>query len=67
MPFGKARNGRRDLKILEAALAGASIPSLASLYNLTPQRIQVILTTQRHKIAVSPSPVYRSIREANGR
>lgn len=64
MSFGKARNGRRDFEILKAALAGASIYSLASQYNLAPQRIQVILTAQRHKINLSPNPVYRSIREA---
>lgn len=65
MPLGKAKNGQRDFEILKAALAGVSLASLASEYNLTAQRVQAILTVQRHKLAVSPSIVYRSLRQAD--
>lgn len=65
MVLGRPRNGKRDLEILEAALAGASLQSLAERYNLTVLRVQVILTAQRHKAAVSPRAIYRTYRQSD--
>lgn len=64
MTLGKPRNAHRDFEILKAAIAGVDMKSLAKRHNLTLQRIQAILTTQRHKILVSNDPLYRSIRES---
>lgn len=64
MALGQTRNERRDFDMLRAAEAGESLQSLAELYGLTPQRVQAILTMVRHKVAVSPNPTYRAIREA---
>jgi hypothetical protein len=63
MALGHSRNALRDLAILQAACRGATRDALASLYGLTMQRVQAILVAERHKLAVSPDPVYRAIRK----
>jgi hypothetical protein len=64
MSLGRPRNEQRDLEILEAALAGTSLEFLAERFNLSFQRVQAIVTTQRHKVAVSPHPTYRLYRQS---
>ena len=63
MSLGRPRNEERDLEILEAALAGTSLEQIAERFNLSFQRVQAIVTTQRHKVAVSPHATYRSYRQ----
>jgi hypothetical protein len=46
-----------------AFLNGASKEHLAAQYDLTLERIEVILRTERHKAAVSPDPDYRQLRQ----
>jgi hypothetical protein len=63
MSLGRPRNEQRDLEILESALAGTSLEQLAERFNLSFQRVQSIVTAQRHKVAVSPHPAYRLYRK----
>lgn len=53
----------RNREILLSSLAGESVNELAARYGLRPGTVAAILTSERHKCAVSPSPEYRALRE----
>ncbi len=53
----------RNRAIFAAFRAGATIPDLAAAYGLRRSTISAILTTERHKNAISPDPEYRMPRE----
>jgi hypothetical protein len=63
MALGRSRNGSRDLEMLLAASSGVSPQDLAVQNNLSLQRVQAILTAERHKMANSPSLPYRALRQ----
>jgi hypothetical protein len=50
MALGRPRNEKRDLEILEAVLAGASLQSLARRDGLTFHRAQSILLAPRSSV-----------------
>ena len=52
----------RNLEMLAAAEAGASLSELAAKYGLQAKTIRQILTAERHKRSVSPLPDYRRLR-----
>ena len=58
------RSGDRNLRILEAFLNGASVQELAERYQLSLDRIGVIVRAERLKIEVSPMSEYRQLRVA---
>jgi Mor family transcriptional regulator len=58
------RSGDRNLRILEAFLNGASVQELAERYQLSCDRIGVIVRAERLKIEVSPMSEYRQLRVA---
>ena len=58
------RSGDRNLRILEAFLKGASVQELAERYQLSHDRIGVIVRAERLKIEVSPMSEYRQLRVA---
>jgi uncharacterized protein (DUF433 family) len=53
----------RNLELLMAAKAGVSVEAIADRFNLSVARVQAILIAERHKVAVSPDPVYRALRQ----
>jgi len=53
----------RNLELLMAATAGVSVEAIADRFNLSVARVQAILIAERHKVAVSPDPVYRALRQ----
>jgi hypothetical protein len=63
MSLGRARTTTRNIEILLASISGVSNQILATRYNLTVSRIDAILADERHKIAISPAPIYREIRQ----
>ena len=54
----------RDRQILAAFEAGQSVEALCGIHGLSRERINKILTAERHKRTVSPKPFYRAIRES---
>src|SRR6185312_15606688 len=56
------RSGDRNLRILEAFLSGTSVQELADHYQLSRDRIGVIVRAERLKIEVSPMVEYRQLR-----
>lgn len=63
MPLGQPRTAMRNLELLMAATAGVSVEAIADRFNLSVARVQAILIAERHKVAVSPDPVYRALRQ----
>lgn len=63
MPLGQPRTAMRNLELLMAATAGVSVEEIAERFNLSIARAQAILIAERHKVAVSPDPVYRALRQ----
>jgi hypothetical protein len=53
----------RNLELLMAATTGTSVEAIAERFNLSVARVQAILIAERHKVAVSPDPVYRALRQ----
>jgi hypothetical protein len=60
--MGFPKTAARNREIFVAFLNGILKEDLAAQYNLTTQRIDAILSAERHKIAVSPDPNYRQLR-----
>ena len=58
------RSGDRNLRILEAFLGGVSVQDLAERYQLSCDRIGVIVRAERLKVEVSPMVEYREMRAA---
>ena len=58
------RSGDRNLRILEAFLGGESVQDLAQRYQLSRERIGVIVRAERLKVEVSPMVEYRQLRGA---
>jgi len=56
------RSGDRNLRILEAFLGGTPVQELAERYQLSRDRIGVIVRAERLKIEVSPMMEYRQLR-----
>lgn len=56
------RSGDRNLRILEAFLSGTSVQELADRYQLSRDRIGVIVRAERLKIEFSPVVEYRQLR-----
>jgi hypothetical protein len=61
--LGVEKTGTRNRSIFAAYIAGRAINELAKQYGLTDARIIAILSSERHRIAVSPDPVYCELRE----
>ena len=56
----------RNQSIVLASLNGATTKDLARLFNLAQKSITEIIRNERHRLALSPDPVYRALREAGG-
>ncbi|MDR3562620.1 MAG: hypothetical protein P4N59_14460 [Negativicutes bacterium] len=56
-------NTERNRKIHETFEAGQSLEQLSKMYELSCERIAKIITAERNKIAVSPEPLYRAMRQ----
>jgi hypothetical protein len=63
MPLGQPRTAMRNLELFMAATAGASVEAIAERFNLSVARVHTILIAERHKVAVSPDPIYRALRQ----
>jgi Mor family transcriptional regulator len=55
--------GARNREIFAAFQAGSAVAQLAAEYGLNPRYICEILLSEKHKRAVSPDPVYCSLRQ----
>jgi hypothetical protein len=53
----------RNLELLMAATVGVSVEAITERFNLSVARVQAILIAERHKVAASPEPVYRALRQ----
>ena len=56
------RSGDRNLRILQAFMSGTPVQDLAERYQLSRDRIGVIVRAERLKIEVSPMHEYRELR-----
>jgi len=59
--MGIARNAARDREIFAVPLKGASMEDFGAQIQLMSIRIDAILRTQRHKVAVRPDPAYHQL------
>ena len=61
--LGVYKTGARNRSTFAAHAAGRTIDELANEYLLTRTRLAAILTSERHRIAVSPDPNYCDLRD----
>ena len=54
----------RNQSILLASLGGATTKELARHFNLAQKSITEIIRNERHRLALSPHPLYRALRKA---
>ena len=58
---------QRNQVIMLASLNGVATKELARHFNLAPKSIIEIIRNERHRLAVSPDPVYRALRKSGTR
>jgi hypothetical protein len=59
-----AKTFQRNQLIMLASLNGVATNELARHFNLAPKSIIEIIRNERHKLAVSPDPAYRALRNS---
>ena len=60
----KSKNGARNREIYAAWESGVPVEQLSAEFGLRVSWIAALLSAERNKIAVSPDPVYRQIRQS---
>jgi Mor family transcriptional regulator len=60
--MGFERMAERNRQMLCGFEAGMSVEDLVQKYGLAKSTVSAIITTERHRRAVSPNPVYKALR-----
>ena len=58
---------QRNQLIMLASLDGVTTKELARQFNLAPKSVVEIMRNERHRLAVSPDPAYRTLRKSGVR
>ena len=56
---------QRNRTIVLASLNGATTGELALLFNLSQKSITEIIRNERHRVELSPDPLYRALRQSH--